>query len=288
MARTHDYDRLKHAWDHLSNGGNYKDSGVHPLHVPLIKRIISEGWTWDVFAYRVISEGVALQALVDEIDGKPVRKTGRPPRDPSTHEPKPKPERVEPERREPQPKPARMEIIQPEGAVSQYTGRTPQKRETWQERQANRILSQREHRELELATSRKRLQWYDKAWDSIEPFLRTKVSRSKKEGPCSHCGKPTVIEMVDIHPVKANIGDLIKGEREAMDRIRLALHMPKQMTAVRLQDGGGLAHEHLERINEAFKAAFTDGIKQGLISQETATQIWEFARRMIDGQQEQH
>lgn len=267
--------RLKVGWDHIAAGGSNKASGVHGSLAPILRRMIEAGWQWETVEYRLATESGGLPHLA--LDLPPVEQSERRQKPPAS---KPsKPQRTTP-----------AEIVSTPHQIERADRAQPtdrQKRETWQDRHSQRRLSQREHQELELITSKKRLAWYDKAWESISPFLSTKVKRKDREGMCPHCQGIVTVEEVHIHPAKLELNALIRGEKEALDRIRIVLGMPKNIQAFRVKDGRGELAEHMERVNEAFKTAFQDGIQQGVITEAGAVLIWEAARRLIDGKQDQ-
>jgi hypothetical protein len=91
------------------------------------------------------------------------------------------------------------------------------------------------------------------------------------------------VEEVHIHPAKIDYGGIAKLFKEASERKRVALGMPKQHLSVKVSDVHSEVADRLRDVDEAFKAAFQHGIERGLISEQGALEIWERARAQIEG-----
>lgn len=253
---------MKTGWAYLLNGGSDNGSGIHPTFARSMHRLQSAGWTW-FKVEKAMKAGKTLQNLVAQLDAEPV--TDSPP-PPTPEHPKP-----------PSPiKPPPMEVI--------VTPKGEPVRDSWQVLQQERIKAQRELRILEISIAKANLDLCKDRWATVEAFPSKRTKTSHETGPCPHCSKPVTKQTVIIHPGKVDISGLVRLQREALDRLRLANNMPKAVMSIRV-DSGELG-EQMERINEAFKMAFTDGIKGGLVTEQAAVEIWEIARRLIDGANE--
>lgn len=248
---------MKKGWEALKGGSSDARTGVHATFARAMRRLMAAGWTWKQIEKPLIA-GRTLQALVDELGDAP----------PTKPEPPPKPAKTI--------KPPPMEVI--------VTPKGEPVRDSWQIVQQERIKAQRELRNLEIKIAKDNLELCRDRWATVEAFPSKRTKTSHETGPCKHCGKPVTKQTVVIHPGKVDINGLVRLQKEALDRLRLAHNMPKAVMSIRV-DGGEKA-ELLERVNEAFKTAFTDGIKAGLVTEQAAVEIWETARRLIDGANE--
>ncbi len=260
MARTPDWVKWAEVWEHLEKGGSLSTCGIHKGLASILRRMIDAGWDWGTVVRRLQTEPGGLRGLADELPG---------------HGASPK------QRSEPESEPAEMAVIPRQEAPS---GKKVYKaRETWEDRHKQKIVNQRAHREREIDVGKRLMDWADRALEVCQPYLILKRKVSHRVDACPHCQGEVNVEEVHIHPSKVDINGIVKAYKEGADRIRIALAMPKQTLSIRVVDPHGELAEHMERMNNAFRQAFNDGIKTGLLTDDGATAIWENARRLIEG-----
>ena len=166
---------------------------------------------------------------------------------------------------------------------AERAGTLPTKHEALQARHSAKKLSQYEHMDLEYRTAQKNLSRCERYWVMMDQFLIPEIKRNTRKGACAACGAETVVEMVDIYPAKVKIKDVLQVEKESLDRIRLALGMPKSIQAFRVRGSNHEMQAAVDRINSTFIHAFRECIRDGLMTEDAANAVWDAVNRIHDG-----
>lgn len=237
----------------------------------MLRRLQVAGWDWATVQRRLIAEPGGLTALMAELDGEVAADTQAssntqplkppaPPRYPPTRHPLPRYEKSDP---------VDAEIVP--------------RRETWEERHRARFDEQQRHWKRELEIGAGLMDLGDRLLAAHKPYILDKRKVSRRQESCPHCQGSVTVEEVHIHPAKVDVQGIVKAYQEGAERSRIALAMPKQMLAVHVSDVQSELAERLQEIDEAFKQAFRHGIERGLITEQSAVEMWDIARIQIEG-----
>ena len=273
MARRPNLTKWLQAWEHILAGKSLDTSGVSKQIALDLRRLIQAGWRWPAVYKRVVAGGVSLSDVVAEIDK-------------SKSPPKVTKEDIEAAEsglvKAVRAKAEEPDVIPPAELARIVQAATPAILPAAQRKQVQ-LARQRDHRENEIRIADKLDDFATRLLDNASPYIIPKRKVSRREAPCPHCTKPVAVEEVHIHPAKIDYGGIAKLFKEASERKRVALGMPKQHLAVKVSDVQAEVAERLRDVDEAFKAAFQHGIESGLLSEQGAHEIWERARAQIEG-----
>lgn len=273
MARTPDLQKWEKAWAHLSTGGSLEATGLNKQVAIGLRKLINAGWTWPYVYKRIAGDGVSIGDVVAEID-KPLPKESKAPKTPK--EAKAEAAAVKAVELD------EAEIITP-ADLARIVESTPPPIMTAAQRRQIQLVRQRAHQESEIKSADRLNDFAIRLLDNASPYIIPKRKVSRREANCPHCAKPVTVEEIHIHPAKIDVGSIAKLFKEASERKRVALGMPKQHLSVRISDVYSEVSDRLRDVDEAFKAAFQHGIEHGLISEQGAHEIWERARAQIEG-----
>ena len=168
-------------------------------------------------------------------------------------------------------------------AAEPLDGEIVPRRETWEERHRARFEEQQKHWRRELEIGAGLMELGDRLLAAHKPYILDKRKVSRRQEACPHCQGSVTVEEVHIHPAKVDVQGIVKAYQEGAERSRIALAMPKQMLAVHVSDVQSELAEKLQEIDEAFKQAFRHGIERGLITEQSAVEMWDVARVQIEG-----
>ena len=272
MARRPNLTKWLAAWEHILAGGALDTAGVSKQIALGLRRLIRAGWRWPAVYKRVVGGGVSLSDVIAEAEKGKVPKVSK--------------EDIEAAeaavvkavvgRKE------EADEIRPEELARIVQTTTPAILPAAQRKQIQ-LARQRDHRENEIRIADRLDEFASRLLENASPYIIPKRKVSRREAPCPHCAKPVAVEEVHIHPAKIDYGGIAKLFKEASERKRVALGMPKQHLAVKVSDVQAEVAERLRDVDEAFKAAFRHGIESGLLSEQGAHEIWERARAQIEG-----
>jgi hypothetical protein len=268
MARQPDLSKWQLAWEHLSVGGSAKAAGINKQLALNLRKLINAGWKWAAVHKRIVGEGISIARIVEEME-----RGEAPP--PVSKEDVAAAEAVIPP-------PEEIEVITPTELAEIVQASTPIMIPAAKRRQIL-VTRQREHKETEIKIADRLNDFANRLLDNASPYIIPKRKVSRREDRCPHCTKPVTVEEVHIHPAKIDYGGIAKLFKEASERKRVALGMPKQHLSVKVSDVHSEVADRLRDVDEAFKAAFQHGIERGLVSEQGALEIWERARAQIEG-----
>lgn len=263
----------------MAAGGSKKTAGIHKGLAAMLRQLHDAGWSWETVHKRLSTDAIGLAALVAEMEGKPVelKKPVAPKPTPPATPPPPRyvpPSKPAPGRPPPAPKPVAAEPLDAEIVP---------RRETWEERHRARFDEQQKHWKRELEIGAGLMDLGDRLLAAHKPYILDKRKVSRRQESCPHCQGSVTVEEVHIHPAKVDVQGIARAYEAGAERCRIALAMPKQMLAVRVSDVQSELAERLQEIDEAFKQAFRHGIERGLITEESAVEMWDIARIQIEG-----
>lgn len=270
MARPPNLEKWQLAWEHLTAGKSLDTAGVSKPIALDLRKLIHAGWTWTYVYKRIAGDGVSIGDVVAEIQ-KPPPKESKAPK--VSKEKAAVAKAVEMNE---------AEIITP-ADLARIVESTPPPIMSAAQRRQIQLVRQRAHQESEIKSADRLNDFAIRLLDNASPYIIPKRKVSRREANCPHCAKPVTVEEVHIHPAKIDYGGIARLFREASERKRVALGMPKQHLSVRISDVYSEVSDRLRDVDEAFKAAFQHGIEHGLISEQGAHEIWERARAQIEG-----
>ena len=277
MARTPDIQKWEKAWEHLSKGGSLEATGLNKQVAINLRKLVTAGWKWAAVYKRIAGDGVSIGDVVAEME-KPPPKAPKTPKAPKAEDDAAAAKAVAAKAAELD----EPEIITP-ADLARIVESTPPPIMSAAQRRQIQLVRQRAHQESEIKSADRLNDFAIRLLDNASPYIIPKRKVSRREANCPHCAKPVTVEEVHIHPAKIDYGGIARLFREASERKRVALGMPKQHLSVRISDVYSEVSDRLRDVDEAFKAAFQHGIEHGLISEQGAHEIWERARAQIDG-----
>lgn len=284
--RTPDWTKWEAAWDHMAAGGSKKTAGIHKGLAAMLRQLYEAGWSWETVHRRLSTEAIGLAALVAELEGAKPVDTQPMPNTQASANPPPPPRPIQQPRPAPPPKPAPVRPPPPAPkpvALEPLDAEIVPRRETWEERHRARFDEQQKHWKREMEIGAGLMELGDRLLAAHKPYILDKRKVSRRQEACPHCQGSVTVEEVHIHPAKVDVQGIARAYEAGAERCRIALAMPKQMLAVRVSDVQSELAERLQEIDEAFKQAFRHGIERGMLTEQSAVEMWDIARVQIEG-----